>query len=160
MRSKVIVPAMGAVALSLAGCGSSGTGKTNRSGVKGSSAYASASPPTRIYRISLNGKAEVPPGAPTGRSAAIIAFHGDSIVCWRFAHLHGFTSATFAHIHSGSQWQSGHIVVTLSTGPRLHHQGCVTVSPALTKAIWSAPSRYYVNIHSTRYPGGAVRGQL
>jgi CHRD domain len=94
------------------------------------------------------------------RPQRIIAFHGDSIVCWRFAHLHGFTSATFAHIHSGSQWQSGHIVVTLSTGPRLHHQGCVTVSPALTKAIWSAPSRYYVNIHSTRYPGGAVRGQL
>jgi hypothetical protein len=34
MRSKVIVPAMGAVALSLVGCGSSGTGKTNRSGVQ------------------------------------------------------------------------------------------------------------------------------
>jgi len=28
------VPAMGAVALSLVGCGSSGTGKTNRSGVQ------------------------------------------------------------------------------------------------------------------------------
>jgi hypothetical protein len=149
MRSKVIVPAMGAVALSLVGCGSSGTGKTNRSGVQGSSASASASPPTRIYRIPLNGKAEVPPGAPTGRGAAIIAFHGDSTVCWRFAHL-----------HQGSKGQSGNIVVPLSTAPRLHHQGCVTLSPVLTKAIWHAPSRYYVNIHSTQYPGGAVRGQL
>jgi hypothetical protein len=160
MRSKVIVPAMGAVALSLVGCGSSGTGKTNRSGVQGSSASASASPPTRIYRIPLNGKAEVPPGAPTGRGAAIIAFRGDSTVCWRFAHLHGFTSATFAHIHQGSKGQSSNIVVPLSTAPRLHHQGCVTLSPVLTKAIWHAPSRYYVNIHSTQYPGGAVRGQL
>lgn len=160
MRSTLIVAFLGVTTISLAACGSSAIGTTKRSTVQGSFASTSASRPTRIYRIPLSGKAETPPGAPAGTGAAIIAFHGDSIVCWRFAHLHGFTNATFAHIHRGSHGQSGSIVVALSTGRRLHHQGCVTVSPALTKAIWSAPTRYYVNIHSARYPAGAVRGQL
>ena len=82
------------------------------------------------------------------------------MLCWRFAHLHGFTNATLAHIHIGTKGRSGDVVVALSTGPRLHHQGCVSISPVLSKRIWSQPSRYYVNIHSTQYPGGAVRGQL
>jgi hypothetical protein len=114
-----------------------------------------------IYRVRLSGgKAETPPGAPQGTGTAVIAFHGSSLVCWRFAHLHGFLDATFAHIHSGATGKSGNIVVPLSTSPALHHQGCVPVSAALVKAIERHPANYYVNIHSRQYPGGAVRAQL
>jgi hypothetical protein len=38
--------------------------------------------------------------------------------------------------------------------------GCVTVDPMLLQAIKTDPSAYYVNLHNTRYPMGAIRGQL
>ena len=154
------VAAVGAVALSLAACGSGATGTAHGTSVRGRLASVSASRPTRIYTIPLSGKAEAPLGPAAGRGVAIIAFHGDSIVCWRFAHLHGFTSATFANIRSAIRGRAGAIVAPLSTGRRLYHQGCVSLSPVLTKAIWSTPSRYYVNIDSSQYPHGAVLGQL
>ncbi len=116
--------------------------------------------PILIYRVKLTGKAEAPPGAPNGVGDAIIAFHGSSVVCWRFAHLHGFTNATFAHIHSGAKGRSGNVVVPLSTAARLHHQGCVTVSSVLVRSIKRSPQDYYLNIHSAQYPSGAVRAQL
>lgn len=108
----------------------------------------------------LSGRAETTKGAPLGRGVAIVAFHGSSLVCWRFAHLHGFTIATTAHIAAGATGKRGAIVVPLSSGPRLRHEGCVPISPATTTSIWSHPNAYYVNIVSAQYPNGAVRAQL
>jgi hypothetical protein len=154
MRRKVMVLGLAVGMLGVAGCGSSSSSsKTVPSAAKGTR-------PARIYRLALTGNAETPPGAPTGRGFAVIAIHGTSTVCWRFAHLHGFTSATFARIHLGTTGKSGNVVVPLSTGPALHHRGCVPVNPVLIKAIECDPRGYYVNIHSTKYPGGAVRAQL
>jgi hypothetical protein len=155
MRSKLITVGLAVVTLGGTACGSGGNAThTSASGT------SERSRPTQIYRVQLSGPAETPPGAPHGGGTAIIAFHGASRVCWRFAHLRGFTQATFAHIHIGSKGQAGNIVVALSTAARLHHKGCVSISPVLSKAIWSTPSRYYVNIHSQQYPAGAVRAQL
>ncbi len=114
----------------------------------------------RVYRMRLTGKAEIPKGAPTGSGYAIIAIHRGSVVCWRFAHLHGFFNATVAQIHVGFTGRSGRVVQSLSTGPSLHHQGCIQASAAEVTAIKHDPSAYYVNVHSRLYPTGAVRGQL
>ena len=74
--------------------------------------------------------------------------------------LRGFLDATVAHIHSGTTGRSGPVLVVLSSGPKLHHRGCLAISPTVSRAIWKQPSTYYVNVHSLRYPGGAVRAQL
>lgn len=162
MRSKLVMSSLLALALGGAGCGS---GSSRSAG--GSSAHATGGPsaaraagPVRIYRLTLTGKAETPAGAPSGTGAAVIAFHGSSLLCWRFAHLHGFVNATVAHIHIGAPGKSGHVVQSLSTGSHLHHQGCVHMSGALVKAIERNPRGYYVNVDSARYPNGAVRAQL
>jgi hypothetical protein len=138
----------------LAACGGSASG--------GSSGAASAQStrPTAIYRVSLSGQTNAMSGATQGRGAAIIAFHGDSRLCWRFAHLHGFTDAMSAQLHAEATGETGRLVMPLSTGPRLHHQGCTSVDPTLSKAVISDPSGLSVTIPSTRYPGGAVRAQL
>ena len=159
MRLTVIVSTLATLALVLgiSGCGSS---SSSTKATSAGPATSKASRPARIYHLSLTGKSETPAGAPSGTGAAVIAIHGSSTVCWRFAHLHGFTHATFAHLHTGARGKSGNIVVALSTGPALSHKGCVPVKPALIKKIEHNPGGYYVNIHSTKYPSGAVRAQL
>jgi hypothetical protein len=157
MRSKSLAVSLAGLALGVAGCGGS---STSAGQPQAGPTTAKRPGPIHIYRLALAGSGETPAGAPHGVGAAVIAFHGSSVVCWRFAHLHGFTNATFAHIHIGAKGKSGNVVVALSTGPALHHRGCVRVSRALVKAIEQQPRRYYVNVHSTKYPGGAVRAQL
>ena len=159
MRPKLLVASVVLSMLGVSACGGSSSSSSSAgSGVPATKTKSTG--PLVIYRVALSGSAETPAGAPAGVGDAVIAFHGSSVVCWRFAHLHGFTSATFAHIHSGAKGKSGKIVVPLSTGSALHHRGCVPVSPTLTKAIERHPSDYYVNVHSVKYPAGAVRAQL
>ncbi len=169
MRLKLTVAAIPVLALTLAACGGgSGASSVSAGHAHGGSA-ASRSRPTRIYRVHLSGAAGALHGATGGTGAAIIAFHGDSLVCWRFAHLHGFTNPTMAQIETGARSaarsagpasRSDTVVLGLSRGRRLHHQGCVRITPALTSKIWHQPSRYDVSIDSTQYPAGAVRAQL
>jgi CHRD domain len=157
MRSKILI-GTALVGICVAGCGGGGSGAggaTHRAAVPGSS-----SRPTQIFRVRMSGAIEIPPGAKHGAGAAVIAFHGASMVCWRFAHLHGFTDATSARVETGAAGRAGQSVIVLSPGPRLHHQGCVTVSPALTSRIVARPGGYYVDIQSKQYPQGAVRAQL
>jgi CHRD domain len=152
------VTPMAALVFAVAGCGSSGS--SNSGHAPRAAIPATRSRPTQIYRVRLTGAAETPRGPATAVGAAVVAFHGDSSVCWRFAHLHGFTNAVSAHIQSGRGGRTGPVVIALSPGPRLHHQGCVPVNPALSRKIWAQPSTYYVNVRSQQFPQGAVRAQL
>ncbi len=38
--------------------------------------------------------------------------------------------------------------------------GCVSADPVLIGQIIANPAGYYVNVHTTEFPAGAVRGQL
>lgn len=113
-----------------------------------------------VYRVTMSGRAESPQGAPHGIGIGVIAIHAGSVLCWRFAHLHGFVSATAAHIHTGRPGRAGPVLIALSTAPALHHHGCTHASATALSAIERDPGGYYVNVHSARYPAGAVRGQL
>jgi hypothetical protein len=70
--------------------------------------------------------------------------------------------ATAAHIHAGKAGKNGPIVVPFPKPPAANGKssGCTTVKSSLPKAITGHPTSYYVNVHSTAYPGGAVRGQV
>ncbi len=159
MRTAVTLVALTA-GLGLSACGGSQASSTGSAHAASGTLQLAKSRPTRLYTVALSGRAEKPPGAPQGRGVAIVAFHGAALVCWRFAHLHGFTIATGAGISAGGRGHTGSTVVPLSRGPRLHHEGCVTLSPTVTRAIWSHPGGYYVNVLSAQYPRGAVRAQL
>ena len=68
-----------------------------------------------------------------------------------------------AHIHRGKSNQNGPVVITLAKpedGALGASSSCHTVEASLSRAIVRNPQNYYVNIHTSQFPGGAIRGQL
>jgi hypothetical protein len=118
----------------------------------------------RSFQTSLSGAAEVPgPGDPDGSGSARITLNqGRGTVCWQIEVANITLPTTAAHIHSAVAGVAGPIVVPLGP-PDANGQssGCATgVDRALIKAIRKHPSEYYVNVHTSDFPAGAVRGQL
>lgn len=83
------------------------------------------------------------------------------------------TNFTGFHIHSGLAGANGGVVINTglagpiaanAAGGNLKYE--VQIDPAnpnqaaAVAGLFLAPSRYYVNIHTTAYPGGAIRAQL
>ena len=82
-------------------------------------------------------------------------------VCFTLEAANITLPAAAAHIHTGAEGSSGGIVVTLRA-PNAEGQarGCVAASRAVVNRILSNAEGYYVNVHTSDFPGGAVRGQL
>ena len=99
-------------------------------------------------------------GDGTG-TALLTVNHGQRTVCWELS-VSDVASATAAHIHKAPSGVRGGIVVFL-TAPDAsgHSSGCDSnLDKALVKDILTNPAEYYVNVHTTQYPMGAVRAQL
>jgi len=68
-----------------------------------------------------------------------------------------------SHIHNGPVGVQAGVVVPLLVGVSLDGtamaRGCVTDN-GWSDAINANPSGFYVNVHSTTFPAGAIRGQL
>jgi hypothetical protein len=77
--------------------------------------------------------------------------------------LSGFVTA--AHLHTGPRGQDGGHAIDFFNdqhfpGEQSTASGCVPTTPDMIKAIIAKPSGYYVNVHSTEFKAGAIRGQL
>lgn len=111
----------------------------------------------------LSGANENPPADPDGSGFASITLNvGQGTVCWDYSVANIATTYTGAHIHRAPAGVNGPVVVPLSLPDAAGNaSGCrENVAPALIQAIIDFPDQYYVNVHNTVYPGGAVRGQL
>jgi hypothetical protein len=118
----------------------------------------------RPLKATMDGASEVPgPGDPDGSGTARLRLNqGKHRICYRIV-VTGITlPATVAHIHPGAAGEDGPPIVDLgapdATGVA---EGCTTgVDRALIKAIRKHPADYYVNVHTTDFAAGALRGQL
>ena len=69
--------------------------------------------------------------------------------------------AVAAHVHTGAAAVAGPVLITLAAPDATGIAGgCVSAPRATINAILKAPSGYYVNVHTTDLPAGAIRGQL
>jgi hypothetical protein len=100
-------------------------------------------------------------GDPDGRGSFSATVDGDQL-CFGMT-VKNIETPAAAHIHRGRSNEAGPVVVPLtqpSSGDPGASSDCVSVERALARAILRNPRRYYVNVHTPTFGGGAVRGQL
>ena len=120
----------------------------------------------RPLAADLTGAAEVPgPGDPDASGSASIRLNqGLGTVCFDVSWANVDGTVTASHIHVGAADVVGPVVVPLFAGAfggTDGVSGCIEdVDRDLIKAIRQSPADYYVNVHSSTFPPGAVRGQL
>lgn len=107
------------------------------------------------FGAQLSGGQEVPPNAS-------LATGGFRLWLWPdltradFVMTHTVAGATAAHIHRAPPGENGPIVIPLPAGGNV--SGTVPITPGGLSDLLAG--KWYVNVHSTAYPGGEVRGQL
>ncbi len=107
----------------------------------------------------LSGKSEPMHGPSKGHGVVNLTVNSDNgKVCWTFEGIAGIDKPTAAHIHKAPVGKEGAVVVPL--GGAFKTKGCVTASKKTVAAIEAKPRAYYVNVHTKKYPAGAIRGQL
>lgn len=109
----------------------------------------------------LSGAQEVPgPGDPDATGAAIVTLHArEGRVCATIS-LAQVGTPVMAHIHEGRIGVAGPVLIDLTPAVTGGARCTGGVSPTLIGKIQRHPARYYVNVHTTAYPAGALRGQL
>ena len=115
----------------------------------------------RVLATTLNGDEEFPgPGDDNGKGLAGLLINTESgRICYVLA-VRRIEPATMAHIHVGAAETAGPIVVNLDPPTRGFSANCADADPALAADIANRPEQYYVNVHNTPFPAGAIRGQL
>lgn len=96
--------------------------------------------------------------------SATITFPTATQVCYGIT-VHRLVAITGAHIHPGQAGVNGGIVVNMTpagmpVGNPFAWGGCVAATSATVSQIKANPSNFYVNVHSSAFINGAIRGQL
>lgn len=117
------------------------------------------------FVVYLTGAAEAPdPGDPDGYGVAALTIDPTTNVISFDVAVSGLTlPATASHIHMAPLGAGGSVVVPANGMPDANGMQTSTsdpVDPALIQAILANPSDYYFNVHTSDFPGGAIRGQL
>jgi hypothetical protein len=103
---------------------------------------------------------QVPPVASNGSGASLVTLNqGQGEVCWDITVSDLTSPVILAHIHRGGAGTNGPVVVDFNE-PVNGLSGCVDADAALIKEIRQNPAGFYVNVHTTMFQAGEVRGQL
>ena len=100
-------------------------------------------------------------GDPDGMGMAFITVNiGQGSISYELS-VSNIDPATAAHIHVGAAGVNGPLVITLAAPTSGSSSGTImNLDRELLKAIIKNPENYYVNVHNSMYPAGAIRGQL
>jgi hypothetical protein len=114
-----------------------------------------------IYEAALSGTQEVPPAATTASGQAEVQYNENTgMISWKVTYTGLSGPGTAAHIH-GPAAPGANAGVVVPFGANVTAQP-LTGEAKLTPTQYGdlAAGLYYVNIHSAKFPGGEIRGQL
>jgi hypothetical protein len=124
---------------------------------KKSSDSTPAPDPNVTYKATITGASEVPANASTATGTATLTFNTSTKIFTIAVTFTGVTAIN-GHIHKGAVGTSGGVIFPFSsfTSPISYTSAALdaTQEADLTAGL------YYVNLHSTAFPGGEIRGQL
>jgi len=116
-----------------------------------------------ILKAELSAPNETPPSQSKGTGSLTATYDTSSkVLSWKGNHSKLTGDATSAHFHGPAEaGRYAGVAIWISTkGMPLpsSFEGRATLTDA--QAADMMAGRWYVNIHTTRYPGGEIRGQL
>lgn len=113
------------------------------------------------YYATLTGAQVVGGGDPDGAARAEITISDElDQICWDLNNVANIGPITAAHIHYGRRGTNGPPVFTLRRANEGGYKGCTHSREWTQNRIAGNPEDFYVNVHTSDYPGGAIRGQL
>ena len=127
------------------------------SNVNGAVYEISGKQPT-LFVANLNGAQETPPNSSTATGTATVLLSPDETTARVSLNFSGLSSSeTAAHIHGpGAQGVSAQILFPLTTG----NLGDVLISLTPTDVANLKNGLLYINVHSSNFPSGEIRGQF
>lgn len=117
----------------------------------------SAPDPNVIFEATLNGTNSVPSNSSTATGSATLTYNMTTKI-FTIVVTHSIASPTNGHIHKAAAGETGPpaFAFTSFTSPiNLTSEALDAAEEADLNA-----GLYYVNIHTTEFPGGEIRGQL
>ncbi|MEA2381794.1 MAG: hypothetical protein QOH72_1765 [Solirubrobacteraceae bacterium] len=118
---------------------------------------------SKEWDATMKGSSESPKGPASASGTFKVEFRGGQ-ACYTMSVKGLGAKPVAAHIHKGKAGVNGPIVIDLKpsfkgTSPRVSKK-CVAAKASIVSAIKKSPSGYYANVHTTKNPAGAARGQL
>jgi hypothetical protein len=114
------------------------------------------------FTAAMTGWNELPHGSGdrNGSGSAVFTLKPDNQLCYVLStrDLRGQINA--AHIHLGNNTKEGPVFVKLTAPTAGWVRTCQQVTTRVASALNEEPTNFYVNVHTTRFPDGAIRGQL
>jgi len=114
----------------------------------------------KTLTAALSAAEETPaPGPAGGTGAATITIDmAAKTLCYDVTWSKEVGTPTAGHLHRGPKGLNGPIVVQFDLPAK--PKACVQVDSTVLSGIAGDPGGHYVNVHTSQYPNGAVRGQL
>src|SRR5579863_8253010 len=119
---------------------------------------AAAAPGDVMLSATLTGAAQTPAASADGTGMFMGRLNVGTGQLYYTLTSQNLPALTMAHIHIGAAGVAGPPVVVLA--PSVPSETCMAVAKDVAMKIVASPGAYYVNIHNTAYPKGAIRGQL
>jgi CHRD domain len=118
------------------------------------------------FDATMRGRLESPKGPANAKGTFRVEFRNGE-ACYRMSVSGLGAKPVAAHIHRAPKGTNGGIVIDLRIGPNTFKgtsprvaQKCVPAKATVVSAIRRNPSGYYANVHTSKNPAGAARGQL